>query len=52
MPVAEQGYRGWQANRRVVITGARNRIGAEIAQLLPRSLVLRVVRYVQSPHES
>jgi len=50
MPVAEQGYRGWQANRRVVVTGARNRMGAALAQTLPRSLVLRMVRYIQSPH--
>ena len=50
MPVAEQGYRGWQANRRVVVTGARNRVGAALAQTLPRSVVLRMVRYIQSPH--
>ena len=49
MPVAEQGYRGWQANRRVVVTGARNRMGAALAQTLPRSVVLRMVRYIQSP---
>jgi short-subunit dehydrogenase len=50
MPVAEQGYRGWQANRRVVVTGARNRMGAALVQTLPRSVVLRMVRYIQSPH--
>src|SRR5262249_15041978 len=49
MPVAEEGYRGWQANKRVVITGARNRVTAELAQIMPRSLVLRMVRYIQSP---
>jgi short-subunit dehydrogenase len=47
--VAEQGYRGWQANRRVVVTGARNRLVAELAQILPRSIVLRMVRQLQSP---
>jgi uncharacterized protein len=52
MPVAEQGYRGWQANRRVVITGARNRLLAELVQVLPRQMVLRVVRYIQTPTES
>jgi short-subunit dehydrogenase len=52
MPVAEQGYRGWQANRRVVITGARNRLLAELVQVLPRRMVLRVVRYIQTPTES
>jgi uncharacterized protein len=52
MPVAEQGYRGWQGNERVVITGARNRVVAELAQVLPRRIVLRMVRYIQSPTES
>jgi uncharacterized protein len=52
MPVAEQGYRGWQANRRVVIPGARNRLLAELVQVLPRRMVLRVVRYIQTPTES
>jgi short-subunit dehydrogenase len=50
MPVAEQGYRGFQANKRVVITGARNRVGAALSQTMPRSMVLRMVRYIQSPH--
>ncbi len=49
MPVAEEGYRGWRRNRRVVITGARNRVGAELAQILPRSVILRLVRNIQSP---
>jgi uncharacterized protein len=51
MPVAEQGYRGWHSNRRVVVTGARNRLLAQLAQLLPRSVVLRMVRYLQSSPE-
>jgi hypothetical protein len=51
MPVAEQGYRGWQANKRVVVTGARNRVVAELAQVLPRRMVLRMVRYIQTPTE-
>jgi short-subunit dehydrogenase len=50
MLVAEQGYRGFQANKRVVITGARNRMGAALSRTMPRSLVLRMVRYIQSPH--
>ncbi len=49
MPVADEGYRGWQANKRVVVTGARNRVFAELAQILPRSVVLRMVRYIQTP---
>jgi len=51
MPVAEQGYRGFQANRRVVITGARNRAVAELVPFLPRSVVLRAVRNIQSPRD-
>jgi len=49
MPVAEQGYRGWQRNRRGVVTGIRNRLMAELAQVMPRRAVLRVVRQIQSP---
>ena len=52
MPVAEEGYRAWQTNRRVVITGARNRFGARVARIMPRSMVLRVVRNIQSPRKS
>src|SRR5262245_56326369 len=51
LPVAEQGYRGWQANQRVVITGARNRVMARLARMLPRAVVLRMVRRIQSPNE-
>jgi uncharacterized protein len=50
MPVAEQGYRGFQAGKRVVVTGARNRVVAELVPFLPRGSVLRMVRYIQSPH--
>jgi short-subunit dehydrogenase len=49
LPVAEQGYRGWRENRRVVITGARNRVIAELVSFLPRRTVLRMVRHLQSP---
>ncbi len=48
LAVAEQGYRGFQAGKRVVVIGARNRVGAELVQWLPRGVVLRVVRYLQS----
>ena len=47
MPVAEAGYRGWRRNRRVVITGGRNRLMAELARIMPRRAVLRMVRYIQ-----
>jgi short-subunit dehydrogenase len=49
LPVAEQGYRGWQRNKRVVVTGARNKLLAQLAQVLPRRSVLRMVRELQSP---
>ena len=49
MAVAELGHRGFQAGQRVVVPGARNRMGAALARLLPNGLVLRVVRYLQSP---
>jgi len=48
-PVAEEGYRGWQRNKRVVVTGARNRLLAQAVQVLPRRTVLRAVRELQSP---
>ncbi len=49
MPVAEAGYRGWQGNRRVVVTGGRNQVLATLAPILPRRTVLRMVRHLQSP---
>jgi len=47
MPVAEAGYRGFQRNQRVVITGARNRAMAELVRFLPRRTLLRVVKHIQ-----
>jgi short-subunit dehydrogenase len=47
--VAELGYQGWRQNRRVVITGARNAVMANLAPLLPRRLLLAAVHYLQSP---
>jgi short-subunit dehydrogenase len=47
-PVAEQGYRGWRRNKPVVITGARNRVTAGLVPFLPRRVLLRAVRHVQS----
>jgi hypothetical protein len=49
MTVARMGYEGWQANQRVVITGLRNRVGASFARFMPRTMVLRTVRNLQSP---
>ena len=47
--VAELGYHGWQANQRVVITGARNRVLARLVPFLPRKTVLGLVHNLQSP---
>ncbi|MFN8644041.1 MAG: hypothetical protein U0802_21190 [Candidatus Binatia bacterium] len=47
--VARLGYAGWQANRRVVITGARNAILARLVPFLPRRTILGIVHNLQSP---
>src|SRR6185436_14012878 len=52
MPVAEEGYRAWRRNKRVVITGMQNRIGARAARILPKSMILRLVRNIQSPRKA
>lgn len=49
MSVAEAGYRAFQENRRVLITGLRNRIMASIVPYLPRRTVLDVAHRIQSP---
>jgi short-subunit dehydrogenase len=49
MPVAEAGYRAFQNDERVVVTGARNKLVAQLVPLLPRRTVLRAVRQLQSP---
>jgi hypothetical protein len=47
--VAELGYRAWKDNRRVEITGLRNRVMATAASFLPRTTILGIVRNLQSP---
>jgi short-subunit dehydrogenase len=47
--VAQQGYDGWRANQRVVITGARNAILASLVPFLPRRVVLGIVHNMQGP---
>ncbi len=49
MTVARMGYEAWQANKRVEITGTRNRILASLVRFMPRTAVLRSVRNLQSP---
>jgi len=47
--VADEGYRGWKANQRVVITGTRNRVLARLVPFLPRKTILGLVHNLQSP---
>ena len=49
MSVARMGYNAWQYNKRVKITGLRNRLTATLAPFLPRTTLLRIVRNIQSP---
>ena len=49
MVVARMGYDAWQANRRVEVTGLRNRVMASLVPFPPRTTVLRAVRNLQSP---
>ena len=47
--VAELGFRAWKANKRVEITGLRNRVLAAAIPFAPRNVVLSAVRTLQSP---
>ena len=47
--VAEEGYRAYQENQRVLITGARNRFMARLVPYLPRRTVLDIAHRIQSP---
>jgi len=47
--VAEMGYRAWQEERRVIVTGARNALLARLIPFLPRRTVLGIVHRLQSP---
>lgn len=48
-PVARIGYRAFKRGRRVVITGAGNRLVPALVWLMPRGLLLRAVKSLQSP---
>jgi short-subunit dehydrogenase len=48
-PVARMGYRAFQKNQRVVITGFRNRMLARLGPFLPRKTLLDTVHNIQSP---
>lgn len=47
--VAEIGYRAWKANKRVAVTGMRNRVMAAAVPFVPRKTLLGIVRQLQSP---
>lgn len=49
MAVAKLGYRGFQRNTRVVVTGLRNRILAGATAWMPRNTLLGIVKNLQSP---
>ena len=49
MSVARMGYDAWQNNTRVEVTGLRNRLTASLVPFVPRPLLLRLVRNLQSP---
>jgi short-subunit dehydrogenase len=47
--VARMGYDAWQGNKRVAVTGMRNRVTASLVPFVPRTTLLRIVRNLQSP---
>lgn len=49
MPVARMGYEAWKRNQRVKVTGGRNAFQAGMVKYLPREMLLKIVRNVQSP---
>ena len=50
--VAQEGYDGLIRGRRVVIPGTNNKLAALLARLLPRRLVLWLMRVVARPELS
>ena len=48
-PVARMGYRAFQKNQRVMITGFRNKMLARLGPFLPRKALLDTVYNIQSP---
>ena len=47
--VADMGYRAWQENRAVIVTGTRNAMVAGLVRFLPKRAVLAMVYRLQSP---
>ncbi len=48
-PVAEAGYAGWRKNQGIVITGKGNHRTVRMVPFLPRNMVLKMVRNLQTP---
>ncbi len=48
-PVAAMGYKAWQENRRVMVTGTRNAVMARLVKFVPRRALLSMVYRLQSP---
>jgi hypothetical protein len=47
--VAEMGYRAWEENRPVIVTGMRNALVAGLVRFIPRRMLLEMVYRLQSP---
>jgi short-subunit dehydrogenase len=47
--VAEAGYEGLMNEKRVVVPGFKNRMLVRLTKIAPKSLVIRVARYLQEP---
>jgi uncharacterized protein len=48
--VARAGYEGMMAGRTLVIPGLMNKAGVQLVRLSPRSLVVKVARWMQESH--
>lgn len=48
MPVAQEGYVAFQNNKRVAVTGLQNKFLVGAIKMMPRGLVLRIVRHLQA----
>jgi uncharacterized protein len=46
-PTAQAAFRGLMQNKRLVIPGFTNKLLAVLVRLAPRSLVMRVTRYLE-----
>lgn len=50
--VAEAGYEGLMKEKNVVVPGFKNRMLVRLTKIAPKSLVIRVARYLQEPTSS